>query len=96
MIVDTDGSECVTTNFGIGGGSPPRSWDIMVIIHYRHNAVLLLITSVKSKYVCNFPQENFIISITYKCRSSFKLMLFCTNICRLLNINVETKMEVSD
>jgi len=30
MIVDTDGSGCVTTNFGIGGGQTARSWDIKV------------------------------------------------------------------
>merc|ERR1712038_1936911 len=29
MIVDTDGSSCVTVNFGIGGGSDSRNWDIM-------------------------------------------------------------------
>ena len=30
MIVDTDGSTCVTVNFAIGGGSDTRNWDIMV------------------------------------------------------------------
>lgn len=30
MIVDTNGSGCVTTNFGIGGGTTQRSWDIKV------------------------------------------------------------------
>jgi len=29
MIVDTDGSTCVTVNFAIGGGSDTRNWDIM-------------------------------------------------------------------
>jgi len=29
MIVDTDGSSCVTVNFGIGGGTDSRNWDIM-------------------------------------------------------------------
>ena len=31
MIVDTDGSSCVTVNFAIGGGADTRNWDIMVI-----------------------------------------------------------------
>ena len=31
MIVDTDGSSCLTVNFGIGGTTnDPRQWDIMV------------------------------------------------------------------
>jgi len=30
MIVDTDGTGCAKVNFGIGGGSTSRSWDIMV------------------------------------------------------------------
>lgn len=29
MIVDTDGSSCVTVDFGIGGGTATRQWDIM-------------------------------------------------------------------
>jgi len=29
MIVDTDGSSCVTVNFAIGGGADTRNWDIM-------------------------------------------------------------------
>jgi len=29
MIVDTDGSSCVTVNFGIGASSTTRQWDIM-------------------------------------------------------------------
>lgn len=30
MIVDTDGNNCAMLNFGLGGGSASRSWDIMV------------------------------------------------------------------
>ena len=31
MIVDTDGSSCLTVNFGIGAGTTDtRQWDIMV------------------------------------------------------------------
>lgn len=30
MIIDTDGSGCSKVNFGIGGGTSSRSWDIMV------------------------------------------------------------------
>ena len=30
MIVDTDGESCVTVNFGIGGGTTARQWDIIV------------------------------------------------------------------
>jgi len=29
MILDTDGSSCVTVDFGIGGGTATRQWDIM-------------------------------------------------------------------
>jgi len=29
MIIDTDGSSCVTVDFGIGGGTATRQWDIM-------------------------------------------------------------------
>jgi len=29
MIVDTDGESCVTVDFGIGGGTTTRQWDIM-------------------------------------------------------------------
>ena len=30
MILDTDGSTCLTVDFGIGGGTATRQWDIMV------------------------------------------------------------------
>ena len=36
MIVDTDGSSCVTVNFGLGtDSSTSRQWDIMVSSLYR-------------------------------------------------------------
>ena len=36
MILDTDGSSCVTVDFGIGGGTSTRQWDIMVKIFQLH------------------------------------------------------------
>ena len=53
MIVDTDGSSCVTVNFGIGDSSDSRQWDIMVNIIQRRRPCksLLLIQNSDSKYV---------------------------------------------